>query len=255
MFQEILQAIIGIVNLLNISDKLTSLSDRGKKNKLGKQLRKLYESISRSIEYSQAIEDELKRIVSLKTDGFENKQEALCKIILPRLGDLLTKQKYELLEFQKIIWISDEESNHISLLIEIYGDDIELEFDQAIAWKYSFIHWVDYYLIKKLNTDNIIIPKTFKLSDIPVFKRSYETAGVFYYMDYELAQNPTVEQEYMTKIDFKEINDEKTIINIIEQCSHLLDEILEFNSTQKLVETKSKLANIIRSNFKIEEII
>lgn len=128
MFQEILRAIIGIVNILNISDKLTNLSDKGKKRKLGKQLRKLYESICRSIKYSQEIEDNLKRIISLEKDNFEDKQEALVKYILPRLGDLLTKQKYELLEFSKIIYMLEEEEIHLILLIEIFGDDMEAEF-------------------------------------------------------------------------------------------------------------------------------
>ena len=59
----------------------------------------------------------------------------------------------------------------------------------------------------------------------------------------------------MTTINFNDIIDEKVMVNIIEQFYYLLNEIIEFNSTQKLLETKLKLANIIRSNFEIEEII
>ena len=255
MFQEILQAILGIVNVLNISDKLTSINNQKKKNKLAKQLRKLYKSISRSAKYSQQIEDELRRIISIEEDSWDNTPKSLSKYCLPRLGDLLTKQKYELLEFKKIISMWDEDKDtYFPMLLEIYGDDMEYEFNRISTFKYSYIDWVDYYLLKRVGSNNIIIPKTFKLSDIPVFNRTYNSGISFYHMDYEISTNPAIEQEYMTKINFSEIVDEQKAIDIVKQCYSLLNEVIEFNSTQKLLQTKSKLANIIRSNFNIEEV-
>ena len=90
--------------------------------------------------------------------------------------------------------ISHEENSPLTLLIEIYGDDMEAEFSKISAFKYSFIDWVDYYLIKKANDNEVIIPKTFKLLDIPVFNRTYESRIGFHHRSYELSNNPSVQQ-------------------------------------------------------------
>lgn len=256
MFQEIIQGIVGIVNILNISDKTTSLESTHKRKMLGFQLRKLYESVSRSVYYSQKIEEELKKIISLDVNKIEDTCNALCEIILPNLGELLTKQKYELIEFESILMTDNGDDCCLPLLIEIYGDDMESEFGQLRSFKYSVIDWVDYYLLKKIdNSSSIILPKTFKLSDIPIFKDTYESAWGFYYTDSVLSNNPEIEKEFMTEIKFSTIKSQESTINIIEQCDKLIKEIIDLNTSKKLIETKSKLANIIRSNFTMEEII
>lgn len=253
MFLEILQGLKSVVDMLNIFDKKIQLTSNYKRRLLGKQLRELYTTVQRLEKNCIEIENHLERIIKSENNYSITEINIYIELVLFKLVDLLTEQKIELINLREILRANYEDSP-ISLIVDIYGEENGEELYKLAEDKYSLISGVTHYILKRSTSDRIRLPKSFRLANIAIFTEAYNNNFPFHYLDYYLNNDPNIENKITTEIKLQLSNNPNFIKIIKEECLPLFNEALEFQSSQKLLEIRKNLRNMIKSNFKIEEI-
>lgn len=255
MFFEILQGLKSVVDMLNIFDKKIQLTSNYKRRQLGKQLRELYTTVQRLEKNCREIENQLGRITKDENNSSSTDLNIYLELVIYNLVDLLSEQRIELINLMEILRANPcSENSPLSLIVDIYGEENEEDIYKLASGKYSLISGVTHYILKRSTSERIRLPKSFKLANIAIFNEAYNENFPFHYLDYYLNHDPELEKKLTTEINLKLSNNPNFIEILKEECLPLSKEALELKSSQKLLEIRKKLRNLIKSNLKIEEI-
>lgn len=232
MFKNIIDLVIGLPDFIN---NLLKMKDKIKKQNIGRDVCALEYNIYNLKKNAILVKEELEKLIQQINDG-----EKWC---LYNLCSLLRSQHIFISQIRDILY----NGNLGNSIFRIYGYNCDL-LKNLVDGKADLVDMIEDSISTGFSDESL--PKTFDLDDYAIVhslvdreghKHTIKDYGRFLFR----RLNEKGETKFISKKGYKVVN----------HLIFLHGQVEKFDSVNKLNEAHSKIAEMIKSNFKIEEIV